>query len=77
MNEVVFGKNAVKWGPLVQCCMCGETYHAEPRQILEWGNSGRDWDPTDWVCPDCIAGEQAADETAYLDAQRELEEMWR
>jgi len=50
--------------------MCEVEFLPNINNVRAWGNSGRSFDPTDWVCPDCEdAMNAAADDVqdAYLD----------
>ena len=37
----------------VDCCVCGITFSVSPARLQVWAESGRDFDPTDWECPEC------------------------
>ena len=34
----------------VKCYMCGRYFTPDPEKFNAWGNSGKDFDPTDWEC---------------------------
>lgn len=40
------------------CCHCNMPY-PDPERMQEWGDSGRDYEPTDWECPDCRTAPEA------------------
>ena len=44
----------------MKCYICGEEFVPDPVQVAEWGNSGRDFEPTDWECDDCKKAFMAA-----------------
>ena len=49
----------------VKCYMCGKRFQPDPEQVTAWGNSGRDFDPTDWACKPCLATEPPYEEPEF------------
>jgi len=35
------------------CCACGCVYLETRKKVSRWAESGKPYDPTDWVCPRC------------------------
>lgn len=35
------------------CYRCGKEYEAPPGRLKAWAESGHDFEPTDWECPEC------------------------
>ena len=44
----------------VECFMCGGWFTPNKAQWDSWGNSDRDFDPTDWECQQCERDEADA-----------------
>jgi hypothetical protein len=64
----------------VPCCCCEELFEPDPQQVDAWGQSGRRFEPTDWVCQACEAAGDAAlermcevEERAWLETERAAE----
>lgn len=47
---------------MVECWICGEKFEPDPEKIKAWGESGEDFEPTDWECCGCIMGDLDDDE---------------
>lgn len=43
----------------MECYVCHREYQADPVAAKAWAESGRAFEPTDWVCPRCIADLEA------------------
>jgi rubredoxin len=39
---------------MVTCCICGHEFEPNPDEVKAWAESGRQFDPTDWTCPECL-----------------------
>ncbi len=37
------------------CWICGKEFEPDPERLREWAESGVQFDPTDWECPECQA----------------------
>jgi hypothetical protein len=37
----------------VECYQCGQMFEPDPAKVNAWAESGADFEPTDWECPDC------------------------
>mgnify|MGYP001438162848 CR=1 FL=1 len=40
------------------CWCCGKMYEPSSESIKAWAESGHDYDPTDWQCPECFESEK-------------------
>lgn len=38
---------------MVKCYQCGIEFEPEPQRLKEWAESGKNFEPTDWECPNC------------------------
>jgi hypothetical protein len=64
----------------VPCCCCEQIFEPDPQQVEDWGQSGRRFEPTDWVCQACKDAEEAdlerlceIEERAWLETERAAE----
>jgi hypothetical protein len=65
---------------VVPCCYCEQLFEPDPQQVEDWGQSGRRFEPTDWVCQACKDAEEAdlermrqIEERAWLETERAAE----
>lgn len=40
---------------MMTCWMCNTDYEEDPERVRAWAESDKNFDPTDWECPDCKA----------------------
>lgn len=38
---------------VMECGVCGLDYIESSKRVRAWGNSGKPYEPTDWLCQDC------------------------
>ena len=50
---------------MVKCCVCEQLFEPPPDHLRAWGESGRDFDPTDWECEPCTVAMWTAMEAEY------------
>lgn len=60
----------------MECYICGKLFDPDPERVKAWGESGEDFEPTDWECPDCDALEwQFLDDDDFEVDWDEVEEV--
>lgn len=42
---------------MIECYICGQEFEPDPEKLKAWAESGENFEPTDWECPDCYAYE--------------------
>ena len=61
----------------ISCYQCGIDFQPNPEEIKQWAESGRQFEPTDWLCPDCDFWNDQLDMDMYHReiAERVIREM--
>lgn len=66
-NTVTRIEAQTKQPSMVQCCYCQRVFRPNAEKMRLWAESGRQFDPTDWICSECLNMAVGPNQIIYME----------